>query len=108
MSTTAWIIVIIVVAVVVLVALDMGWPAAEPRAASGRSRAHREEAKERSLRAERASLAAEEQRHRRGARQLDADQLAAVAEREKAAAQQAHERAQQIDPDVAEPEDAPR
>ena len=37
MSTTAWIIVIIVVAVVVLVALDMGGPAAEPRAAPGRS-----------------------------------------------------------------------
>ena len=106
MSTIAWI--IVVVAVVVLAAL--AWAGRKRNLEQRRveADAHREDAKERGLRAERASLAAEEQLAQARRQQLDAEELSAVAEREKAAAEQSHERARQVDPDIAEPEDARR
>ena len=48
-----------------------------------------------------AELAAEEQRAQARRQALDADELSAVAEREKVAARTGHERAQEVDPDVA-------
>ena len=88
MSTTAWIIVIVVVAVVLLIALAWAGRRRNIEQRRVEADAHREDAKERSLRAERASLAAEEQRAQARRQELDADELSAVAEREKVAAQE--------------------
>jgi hypothetical protein len=108
MSTTAWIVVIVVLAVVFLIALTWAGRRRSLERRRVEAESHREDANEFSLRAERASLAAEEHRAQARRQALDADELSAVAEKEKVAAREASERAQQVDPDVAEPEDAHR